>query len=1705
MLHSDSTVSVASICSSGVDLAIDRSRVCFEDKSDDFPQTAAISIHFAESTLLAAVSTAGDIVWYNIWPSDDSKSGNFRLVRNGDTVDGKFRRVETLTPRLGPIAASAFGCSTGSAISSRRSPGRLFANLLTVDAFTSQLFIMESQDCLRSITSRINEGHDGALTSAILIAKRSRISISLVHKYQFLVLKRSMICSSTTFPRGSDEDVASLLQALQAEEQNSAEMDSMIADLPVSNPSRNDSGNWKHLLESLKNVDDDEHWVLRQVLLYVDSNLLRWLEVIELGLQITETFVADAVDIIAGLGIELSKSDLSQMFCAADGSQPRSTPIEIDNLLPKRLLLMMRLRLHFRDIQSRLVFALYLQETVLSVKQSSRQEMTTVDTDDDDNDSSVDLSNILLTTSATRSYAGLDTQNGLVQPGRSILLESKECTLFINCLVDIWKQSIIESMEQTSQMPENVISMEGPRIHAVVLCPLRDLSSCLCQLGYVSQFECLINLFPLQLAPILLDLLEEMQAHFDVDRFKRFVPFGILLDSDPSLEHFSDNLLSDKVVDAMTSLSAGSRSVCMAMLACLQWICGEQVPIFSMEPVVCNISGHYSLSTLVECFHEQSLGLTLGIVSIQRMPDSGAICVWHIKRALALDTVGMFQQAAWFMKAARASCTRNSQKSVEAVLLSELNSSYGSFAISLQHGLLDSTIAFSEWLYMNQDERIQTIVQNMCNVSSESIATLVADKVCPLFSDDDPVLSAEETKRQLVEFCMKYGAHDSNEWMVGCIREWSGSMAASPAKTATKGVFDDKFSWQSALAFHFSQCCQQQQQQQQQQQHVNSHSLVSSSKCLPALEACVAVAEASKPTLPAASRVLSDLKSLLWLVVLSCLTYNHTSSGLSFMWSLVETTPTTLPSTDKEYEFLSLALNELQIALEVCEMLKERLPELPQLSLLLPTSVYEQLLVPNLQYLTAVSRSPKPSDIIAAANSRGLQSLSYIKQTITGIGFLFEALDVTEETIASSTSEITSKQTKGTARVHKHLSLDALCNRVNLHEAIVLKMTSWLCEQARSHSIASEHQSPEPVDSRREVALKETIKMLESVTELCTSHFDDIKPHFVARIVLICVIHYEMLDVLSEICKAACLFEIERQESKISMRLVVGDVNDSTISDGNASEGEFPSFDGDNETEETAGNIGEYLVIMGLRVQDILVQILHKSRELINSASSLYDEELDNARSLLETLQQSHPVVISTSRNNNSVSILGVSATTSVANKLCIEFDKLKLLTYLSSVGVELVPVQLSMMSLEQLLSAVLRGNNDIGPVLHCGDYEDNESQKAHGKDKPKFKFLAGKLAAKLYASAKYTAKAATKLAVDASARALNHHQSENSNLDIYGQLTEVILQDHNAKTRDVRYALLFHYESIVESPLPGQQLLSSLSNIYGHSMSVRVRILSALMTACATSSSKTGPDPLRAYRICCEIMGFHAQHLVEEDIDFVIQQMELLVGLFDQRSVEADSCALDALCSAVRAEMCCRMWLWCPSQKLFGMTQFWKCLNPTVSDHSGSSPVWGSWSSFESNFSSAAVNLLHSRYPHQHDLSQGVLVNPDGLSSHIEAAREIIRAHLSDLMCPSSHLRCLGIEQIPVQALLTSANASNRLNDALCYLCSARNSLPLTASGIESSDPGNQLFDSLVFDLERKLEMSVSKRSKAAAQVAVNEAFVSKLVEKGYSRYVQY
>ena len=409
--------------------------------------------------------------------------------------------------------------------------------------------------------------------------------------------------------------------------------------------------------------------------------------------------------------------------------------------------------------------------------------------------------------------------------------------------------------------------------------------------------------------------------------------------------------------------------------------------------------------------------------------------------------------------------------------------------------------------------------------------------------------------------------------------------------------------------------------------------------CLKGLQMVLAVAGASVPTLPRSERYLRSPLRLASLVVTTCTSFDNTylsstitsptnpSMSQPLMWSLIETTPASLSEFDIdgitcESEIISAQLDAIQAALAVSEIVQCYMTP-PPIFLLLGDQG---------------ERERRTSSYGFDCSSMRLSRRTYIRDLLTGCGFLVAGLG---ESISVARSESQSSGSKGMNKmlftedegdtgvnIPSSSSAEVLSNMITLGQALILRLSfEYGKKQALMMSNSNSHGTDDSAGSWTAVA--------QDVSHLC-SYFTvkSVSTAWAGHALLQCMLHYNGVGKDFK-CVLDAVLDTEEQNCR-----------------GNGTE----------NLESTHTSLGGILSTLGVESAHMEGLVLKRAVEIFNSVPSCESKELREVDKLLQLLPQNSPSV-------------------SVASAVRTERALMELVTLLSTLQVDLLPLQLRLLS----------------------------------------------------------------------------------------------------------------------------------------------------------------------------------------------------------------------------------------------------------------------------------------------------------------------------------------------------------------------------------------------------------------------------------------
>ena len=454
--------------------------------------------------------------------------------------------------------------------------------------------------------------------------------------------------------------------------------------------------------------------------------------------------------------------------------------------------------------------------------------------------------------------------------------------------------------------------------------------------------------------------------------------------------------------------------------------------------------------------------------------------------------------------------------------------------------------------------------------------------------------------------------------------------------------------------------------------------------CLRGLRMVLAVAVASIPTLPKIDRCLRSPLRLASLVVTTCTLFDNTylpstvssssttSTSQPLMWSLIETTPTSLKEFDidgaiVESEMISSQLDAIQAALSVCEIIQCYMVPPPLFLLLGDQS----------------EREGKTTSHGLDCSSLRSSRRTYVGDLLTGCGFLIGGLGESISVLQSQScgigveDRITSRKDGGGTNLSasRSTSVEVLCNMVSLGQALILRLSfeyGRKQEQLKSNSYSLVNN--DNAGSWTAVA--------QDINHLCKYFTSKSVPTvWAGHALLQCMLHYNGMD---RDFKRALEGVIDREQEKGACDA---------------------SAEGRAGIVETHPSLGTILVALGVESAHMECLVLKSAVDIFNSVPSCDSKELREVEQLLQLLPQ-------------------YSSSAAVASSVRTERALMELVTLLSTLQVDLLPLQLRLLSpvdiavklLEQRPQAYyeVNGNGEFEEMYSSrrGDAGENEDRQ---------------------------------------------------------------------------------------------------------------------------------------------------------------------------------------------------------------------------------------------------------------------------------------------------------------------------------------------------------------------------------------------------------
>ena len=480
------------------------------------------------------------------------------------------------------------------------------------------------------------------------------------------------------------------------------------------------------------------------------------------------------------------------------------------------------------------------------------------------------------------------------------------------------------------------------------------------------------------------------------------------------------------------------------------------------------------------------------------------------------------------------------------------------------------------------------------------------------------------------------------------------------------------------------------------------------------LKLALEVASASLPTEPKNTRCIRSPLRLASMVVLACVIFGEpiendhlttisnneihrrdAAEGLSLMWQLIETTPTSLAEYDdgsRDSEKLSVQLDAIQAALTICEIVQYYLP-CPPLAMLLPPS----------------SSQHKASN---SSSSLRLSTRNYVRHLLSGCGFLVAGLeDIFQSSPSSSPSSSSSSSSSSSngatleqeSMKSAYSSVDLLTNTISFGQAIILRVCYEFGVLQQGRGLQSDHVGVTPTGVSMQEANKGWTGLAQDVAHLCAYFADQ---------------HQQQLEVCDDDDdhgehEAYALSTWSGNVLLQSMIHFVGVNQDfvaalETILNETVSENSDGISDG-LETTHTAllsggDGLGELLRGLGVTSQHVERLVLKRATEIFNSISSCCDVQGTS------DLREVHRLL----------NLLPPHANPDVAREVAL----LDLVELLATLHIDLLPLQLRLMSPPDIAIKILEqrpqayyevdGKNDFDELYtNIGTESGNHHQDA--------------------------------------------------------------------------------------------------------------------------------------------------------------------------------------------------------------------------------------------------------------------------------------------------------------------------------------------------------------------------------------------------------
>ena len=468
------------------------------------------------------------------------------------------------------------------------------------------------------------------------------------------------------------------------------------------------------------------------------------------------------------------------------------------------------------------------------------------------------------------------------------------------------------------------------------------------------------------------------------------------------------------------------------------------------------------------------------LINVRKSNDftkEGRLAEWYVRMAMRIDSLGYSYHAYVLLHLALAAVPPNTAGEIETKgddnftdnlqLLRELRQQLHYFCHLLYDSIIPSDTLFVDWLCGSIDDKI-ALIHHACTSGDGaarwgtqrcSYAEVLKSYLVPTMNTRNALVYSRHGGALLQHlvamdaFCAASGTVQQKVVKHLHLARKDASNVTAIANTTTIG--NDEDTWQQELALALS------------------HSV--SALDLNAFQRVAEVVEASKPTLAPAQRCLSSDAAVVELVVRTCYRYDDVHTGLDIMWQLIECTPAERLANTSHCAALSDELDNIQLALNTCELLQPYIA-VPALS----------VLVPPVQADTRVSfRSSKGSQ---------LTRFRYKQYLLNGCSFLFARI-----------SAVLGDVTDSTASASFDTSFEAVDRQITFGQAVVLKVCA---EFGEKYSRAAKEGSMSFLVSHN------WTELAKDLAEMCAVGVfkDEISIQWVGVLLLVCLLHYRAIE-----------------------------------------------------------------------------------------------------------------------------------------------------------------------------------------------------------------------------------------------------------------------------------------------------------------------------------------------------------------------------------------------------------------------------------------------------------------------------------------------------------------------------------------------------------------------------------------------------------------